>query len=69
MWCHSQAIFPVKFENLSSGVRPCIVRMNDETRVKCSWAILKKLLQDHIDVIAGIKLLIFWKRVDKMETL
>jgi hypothetical protein len=69
MWCHSQAIFPAKFESLSSGVRPYIVRMNDETRARSSWTILQKQLQNHIDVIAGIKLLTFWNRVDKMETL
>jgi hypothetical protein len=69
MWCHSQAILLANFESLSSGVRPCIVRMNNETRARFIWAILEKRLQDHIDVIAGIKLLTFWKRIDKMETL
>jgi hypothetical protein len=42
--------------------------MNDETWAMSDWAILEKRLQDHIDVIAGIKFLIFWKRFDKMET-
>jgi hypothetical protein len=59
MWCHSPAIGPVKSENISSGVKPCIVRMNDETWAGFSWAILQKLLQDHIDVIAAMKLMTF----------
>jgi hypothetical protein len=62
-------VFPAKFESLSGGLTSQIVRMNDETRAKSSWAILETLRQDNIDVITGITFLIFWKHVDKMEIL
>jgi hypothetical protein len=48
--------------------KSCIVRMNDETSARYNCVILEKQLQDHTYVTAEIKFLIFWKRVDKMET-
>jgi hypothetical protein len=43
--------------------------MTHETWARYSSAILEKRLQNHVDGIAGIKLLTFLKRVNKMETL